>query len=323
MTATAVQVAYRGDTSTNVAAYTGPAREIIVDTTNNRAVIQDGLTAGGWAAAKLSEVVTNTRTAIADAAYTALITDRTIAYTSLTAARVVSLPTAASFPTGSRLLVVDESGSCSATITITLTPNGADTINGAGSAVIAMARGFVGIESNGSNKWTIVDQSQIANASLAPMATARIKGNVSGSTATPSDLTPAQVQSVAASPFIAITLRGLNINATGDTTIPVTLPTGFTRYRVWALTALNASIVPTLGKIGLYTAASQGGLALLAQTLLTAITTTATETAGAVASLSMTVTTAMLTDANLYLNVGTANGAACTVDLQLVIQPYS
>ena len=144
------QLQLRRGTSTQVAAFTGQQGEAVMDTTNNRLVINDGSTAGGWAAAKLAETITNTRTAVADAAYVALTTDRLIAYTSLTASRVVSLPTSASYPTGTRLLIVDESGSCSATKTITITPNGADTIEGANSsAVLAMAYGFIGLESNG------------------------------------------------------------------------------------------------------------------------------------------------------------------------------
>lgn len=50
----------RGDTATNVAAYTGSQRETVVDTTNNRLCVQDGSTAGGWPAAKLAEAVLNT-----------------------------------------------------------------------------------------------------------------------------------------------------------------------------------------------------------------------------------------------------------------------
>ncbi len=124
----------------------------MVDTTNQRVVVQDGTTEGGWPADLAN------RTAVSDAAYIALITDRQIAYTALTAARAVSLPAAASYPTGTRLVVVDESGSCSATLTITVNRAGSDTINGTTSAVIASAYGFVALESNGSNKWTIVDQ---------------------------------------------------------------------------------------------------------------------------------------------------------------------
>jgi len=55
-----VQVKRRRDTAANVAAYTGAQGELIVDTTNNRVTVHDGLTAGGFAAAKLSEVLTGT-----------------------------------------------------------------------------------------------------------------------------------------------------------------------------------------------------------------------------------------------------------------------
>ena len=53
----AVQIQYRRGTSTQIAAFTGAQGEMVVDTTNNRLVVQDGATAGGFAAAKLSEVV--------------------------------------------------------------------------------------------------------------------------------------------------------------------------------------------------------------------------------------------------------------------------
>ena len=100
----------------------------------------------------------NARTALSDAAYTALTTDRLIAYTALTAARIVSLPAASTFPAGTPLLVIDESGSCSASLTITISRAGSDTIDGTTSAVINSAYGYLAIESNGTSKWTIVDQ---------------------------------------------------------------------------------------------------------------------------------------------------------------------
>ena len=54
--ATAVQVQYRRGTAAQVASFTGAAGEMVVDTSNDRVVVQDGSTAGGFAAAKLSEV---------------------------------------------------------------------------------------------------------------------------------------------------------------------------------------------------------------------------------------------------------------------------
>jgi hypothetical protein len=152
------QLQLRRGTASQVSSFTGAQGETVMDTTNNRLVVNDGSTVGGWAAAKLTEVITNTRTAVSDAAYTALATDRMIAYTALTAARAVTLPASTAYPTGTRLLIVDESGACSVTKTLTITPNGSDTIDGGASAVVNVPYGFIGLESNEAGEWTIVDQ---------------------------------------------------------------------------------------------------------------------------------------------------------------------
>ncbi len=152
------QLQLRRGTASQVQAFIGAAGEVVVDTTNNRLVPQDGVTAGGAPAAKLAEVITNSRAAVSDAAYTALLTDRMIAYTTLTAPRVVTLPASGAYPTGTRLVIVDESGNCSVTQTITANATGSDMINGAASAVINQAYGFIGLESNGTGHWTIIDQ---------------------------------------------------------------------------------------------------------------------------------------------------------------------
>ena len=51
-----VQVKRRRDTAANIATFTPAQGEFIFDTTNNRIIAGDGSTAGGWPAAKLSEV---------------------------------------------------------------------------------------------------------------------------------------------------------------------------------------------------------------------------------------------------------------------------
>ncbi|MBB4200682.1 hypothetical protein CCR94_21520 [Rhodoblastus sphagnicola] len=163
-----VQLKRRRDTAANVAAYTGAQGELIVDLTNNRLTVHDGVTPGGWAAAKLSEVAATTRTSVSDLNYTALITDRTIAYTAITAARTVTLPAVSAFPTGVSLRILDESGAASASKTITLSPNGSDVINGAASAAISSPYGYIVLQGNGAaspGKWTIADQaaSNLAN----------------------------------------------------------------------------------------------------------------------------------------------------------------
>jgi hypothetical protein len=154
-----VQVKHRRDTAANIAGFTPAQGELIVDTTNNRVIVGDGATVGGWPSAKLAEVAAPTRTAVADANYAALTTDRNIAYTAITAARTVTLPAAASYPVGYRLTVFDESGSASATNTITIQRAGSDIIDGATSAVVSSGFGVLALESNGSSKWTVIDQS--------------------------------------------------------------------------------------------------------------------------------------------------------------------
>ena len=207
------QLQLRRGTSSQVAAFTGQQGETVMDTTNNRLVLNDGSTAGGWAAAKLTEVITNTRTAVSDAAYSALTTDRLIAYTALTASRIVSLPTSASYPTGTRLLIVDETGACSATKTITITPNGTDTIEGANSsAVLAMAYGFIGLESNGAGGWFITDQLQVASApngaSIQAFVAETLLSGLSGASVMASNFIPANCIVLAVGARVITTITG-------------------------------------------------------------------------------------------------------------------
>jgi Major tropism determinant N-terminal domain len=152
------QLQLRRGTGSQVASFTGAAGELVFDTTNNRLVANDGVTIGGNPAAKLSEVITNSRTAVSDTAYTVLATDRMVAYIALTAARVVTLPASSAYPSGTRLLIVDETGNCSVTKTLTITANGTDAIDGAASGVVNQAYGFIGLESNQTGEWTIVDE---------------------------------------------------------------------------------------------------------------------------------------------------------------------
>ena len=108
--------------------------------------------AGGTSAASYG------RSAVADAPYTVLTTDYLVAYTSISAARNVTLPAASTFAAGRRLVVIDESGSVSATNTISVVPNGADTIAGQNATQVAInvPRGRIELESNGSNGWAVI-----------------------------------------------------------------------------------------------------------------------------------------------------------------------
>ena len=92
-----------------------------------------------------------------DVAYTALFTDRLVAYTTLTAARASSrCRPPAPIRTGTQLLIIDESGSCSVTkICLTVNAAGTDHIDGSRfSGREREAYGYIEIESNGVGAWT-------------------------------------------------------------------------------------------------------------------------------------------------------------------------
>lgn len=238
------QLQLRRGSATQVAAFTGALGETVVDTTNNRLVVQDGSTAGGWPAAKLSEVVTNTRTQVSDANYTALVSDRMIAYTAMTAARAVTLPAASAYPTGTRLIVVDESGACSATNTITLARVGSDTINGTTGAVISTAYGCIAVESNGADKWTITDQSAGLGSAFSTLAQGA-NGSSIGCGCLEQELTALSGASVTST--IQIPNRAIIFAVS---VFVVTAITGATSYNVDATTNSSGGSGTTSGQFG-------------------------------------------------------------------------
>ena len=119
-----------------------------------------------------------------------------------------------------------------------------------------------------------------------------------------------------------VPVRSVNLNSTGDTNVVIPLPAGFTRYAVVSVRVVNASVSLTAAKIGIYTAASQGGVALLAQTALSGITSASANVANDMATLTP-IATAYLTNSSIYLNVGTAQGSAATADISIQIIPLS
>ncbi len=87
---------------------------------------------------------------------------------------MVTLPAASAFPAGATLTVIDESGNCSATKTITVTRAGSDSLVGTASVdtgtgvSIALMTPYahVTLESNGVSQWTIVSASLAAQTTL-------------------------------------------------------------------------------------------------------------------------------------------------------------
>ena len=102
------------------------------------------------------------KTNVADVDYTALVTDSVIAYTSLTAARVVTLPTVAS--TGATatnifaLTIKDEAGAATGAETITVDGNGGETVDGAASVVINLDYGFAEVYTDGTEWFTLASR---------------------------------------------------------------------------------------------------------------------------------------------------------------------
>jgi hypothetical protein len=53
---TATQIQFRRGSAAQTATFTGAPGEVVVDTTNNRVVVQDGATAGGWPSARVIDL---------------------------------------------------------------------------------------------------------------------------------------------------------------------------------------------------------------------------------------------------------------------------
>jgi hypothetical protein len=100
--------------------------------------------------------------------------------------------------------------------------------------------------------------------------------------------------------------QGVNVNATGDTVLPVL---NTTNYSVANVIFTNASTSLTTAAAGLFTAPSAGGTGIVANAALSALT------GSTIVSQRTVAATTLQTGQNLYVNVGTAQGAAATMDV--------
>jgi len=108
---------------------------------------------------------------------------------------------------------------------------------------------------------------------------------------------------------------GVNVNATGDQAV---LPIiNSTNYSVSNVVFTNASTSLTTAAAGLFTAPSAGGTGVVANAALSALTGSTVVSQRTVAS------TATLSGQSLYLNVGTAQGAAATMDVYVYGYDFS
>lgn len=100
--------------------------------------------------------------------------------------------------------------------------------------------------------------------------------------------------------------QSVNLNAAGDTVLPII---NTDRYGVSNVIFTNASVSLTTAAAGLFTAPSAGGTAIVSNAALSAMTSASVVSQRTVAS------TAAISGQNLYVNVGTAQGAAATMDV--------
>jgi len=100
--------------------------------------------------------------------------------------------------------------------------------------------------------------------------------------------------------------QGVNVNATGDTVLPVQ---NSGRWSVSNVVFTNASVDLTTAEAGVFTAPSAGGTAIVADAILSAMSSASVVSERTVAS------TAAQTGGNLYVNVSVAQGAAATMDV--------
>jgi hypothetical protein len=155
-----------GLTTTNanpvIADASGIFGSIYLSTSNDyKVILKNSSDTTIWTVDPYLASVGSGRTAVADANYTASLNDRVIAYTSLTANRVVTLPEALTFPAGTRLTIVDESGNATpSTKLIQVAPAGSDTIDGAAGTREAVATAYGSREfwSNGDAGWFMLDR---------------------------------------------------------------------------------------------------------------------------------------------------------------------
>jgi len=110
-------------------------------------------------------------------------------------------------------------------------------------------------------------------------------------------------------------VTGVNVNGTGDQAVIAI--NNSTNYYVSNVVFTNASISLTTAAAGVFTAPSAGGTAIVSNAALSALT------GSTVVSQRTVATTATQTAQNLYVNVGTAQGAVATMDVYVYGYDFS
>jgi len=125
---------------------------------------------------------------------------------------------------------------------------------------------------------------------------------------------PSNIASNQAIRLLAVA-TGVNVNATGDqATLPII---NSSNYSVSNVVFTNASVSLSSAAAGLFTAPSAAGTGIVANAALSALTGSTVVSQRTVAS------TATQSAQNLYINVGTAQGATATMDVYVYGYDFS
>ena len=133
----------------------------------------------------------------------------------------------------------------------------------------------------------------------------------------PASATTIHPQSVTTNQAIRLlaVATGVNVNATGDQAVMNIINS--TNYSVSNVIFTNASTSLTTAYAGVFTAPSAGGTAIMANAALSGLT------GSSVVGQETVATTATQSGQKLYVNVGTAQGAAATVDVYIYGYDFS
>jgi hypothetical protein len=122
---------------------------------------------------------------------------------------------------------------------------------------------------------------------------------------------------------INVGVTGINANsANTDTPITVTLPNGYTKYRINGVFSYNPSTSLTNATAGVFTAAGGTGTTVVTNVALSSLTNNTAGTSGSFfAHGVVNVNATFFNSPTLYYRIGTAQGSAATVDVTIQIVP--
>lgn len=138
-----------------------------------------------------------------------------------------------------------------------------------------------------------------------------------------SQLSPPDVQQACNIGSLRYKAAAVPFDTVGDTPITIALPTGTTRYRIVQVEIGNANGDISAATVGLFTAASGGGVAIIPASTAVTVTASAADTNNNVQVLEpSTALTQAYNDLTLYFRVGAGAVTGRTADVIVRVVPF-